>query len=158
MISISLLAGIALFLLGALGCYQDVRWRVLPNWLCLLTLLLGTTYGAMIGGTDAVSMALVHSGIALIIGMALFHFRLIGGGDAKFYTAMAAWFSIHDGLRLLVSVSVSGLILLLAWFAYRRLMKKSISVHAEDSFSKLPYGVAIASGSLVTYIALNLNA
>ena len=85
----------ALALLGALcltACVLDLRFRRLPNWLCAVTAVTGIAHAVAIPVVaTAWYSSLLHGTVALIIGMVLFAFRWIGGGDAKFYAALACW-------------------------------------------------------------------
>ena len=81
------------------GSYLDLRTRRLPNWLCLAGLVAGLAFGLAVGGWPAAAIALLHALIALIVGAGLFALGGIGGGDAKFYAALAAWFPLQAGAR-----------------------------------------------------------
>ncbi|WAT16703.1 prepilin peptidase [Aurantiacibacter sp. MUD11] len=144
--------------LGAYAGYMDVRFRKLPNMLCLVALALGLGASFALGGTDGLLSALLHAVIALVLGMLLFAAGVIGGGDAKFYTGIAAWFALRDGLFLFVSVALSGLVLLLVWIITRRLVhKKGLKPEGDGVFDKLPYGVAISLGGVVAALMLGLR-
>jgi prepilin peptidase CpaA len=83
---------------------------------------------------------------------------VFGGGDAKFYAAVAAWFALGKAVLLLVSISLSGLALLVVWFSYRRMRRLPIGRSAGGThFDSLPYGVAIGSGAVLT-MALSTGA
>lgn len=132
------------------AAWTDLRYRRLPNWLCALTLAAGLGIVLAQGGAQALPGHLLHAGLALVVGIALFAVRIIGGGDAKFYTAIAAWFALGQAMRLLLSVSLSGLALFLAWFVFRRLTRQPISRPGEADTGKFPYGIAIAAGAMIT--------
>lgn len=131
------------------GAWTDLRHRLLPNWLCLLLLLSGAGLALVQDGWGVMGGHLLHAVIALAVGFALFAARIVGGGDAKFYAGVAAWFALGDAMRLLLSVSLGGLALFLTWFAYRRLTRKAISRPGGDDHGKFPYGTAIAAGGLI---------
>jgi prepilin peptidase CpaA len=101
------------------------------------------------GGLGAMGSHLLHALIALVVGIGLFAARIVGGGDAKFYAGIAAWFTLADGARLLLAVSLGGLVLFLVWFVYRRLSRKPISRRDGVAEGKFPYGVAIAAGAVI---------
>ena len=96
---------------------------------------------------------LLHAFIALVIGIGLFALRVIGGGDAKYYAANAIWFGMDSALRLLVSVSLAGLVVLIIWALWRRLHGLRAFSRGHDDTSKLPYGAAIAIGSVAAWYA-----
>ena len=94
----------------------------------------------------------LHMLIALIGGMILFRFGIFGGGDAKFYAAVAAWFALGKAVLLLVDVALCGLVLLIFWFVYRRVMGYPIRQSGGTVFDGLPYGLAIGVGAITAYL------
>jgi prepilin peptidase CpaA len=151
----TIVAQIALAALALVASWLDVRYRRLPNWLTLFTAAVGLLVTAFAAGLPELGSHLLHMLAALVVGMVLFRFGIIGGGDAKFYAAVAAWFSLGDAPGLLVSVSVAGLLLFLIWFAWRRAIGKPIRAPASASNSdKLPYAVAIAAGAVLRFVRL----
>lgn len=148
-----------LSLVGLAVSTLDIRFRIIPNWISLLVLVAGLVFSLASGGLGLAGSALLHAVVALVAGMALFAAGAIGGGDAKFYAAVAAWFGFRDALFLFVTVALSGLVVFIAWFVVRRLVaRKKVFGGGEDPFAKLPYGVAIALGASVSTLALGLRA
>lgn len=149
--------------LAALAClaalvgyasYLDIRYRRLPNWLCLVCLTTGLAQSWWQGGAAGLGAAAIHMLIALAAGMILFRLTIFGGGDAKFYAAIAAWFPVGLGLYLLVAVSVSGLLVLVGWMmARKRLPRHNDRLRTDPEFRKVPYGVAIGIGALLTFVS-----
>lgn len=82
----------------------------------------------------------------------MFSLGIIGGGDAKFYAALAAWFPLQRGFELLLLTSLAGLGLFLAWFVIRRIQRKPIVRKATDPMDKLPYGLAIGLGAIWAFV------
>lgn len=150
-----------LALAGATGAWLDLSRRTLPNWLCLAAFAVGIGCTGAIGGIPLAGLALGHSVIALLIGMVLFATGMIGGGDAKFYAGLAAWFPIGQGLFLLVSVGLAGFVLSLAVLAAARRRRRRPQVglarQADAAFGKVPYGVAIAVGAVGAFWMLALQ-
>lgn len=134
------------------GAWLDVRFRQLPNGLCLTALVAGLTFVLVSSDAPAMGMAFLHFCLALAIGMALFSVKAIGGGDAKYYAALAAWFPLSDGVILIGAVSIAGLVLLMVWLPLRIMHpRKNLNPQTEDLFAKLPYGVAISAGALAAF-------
>jgi prepilin peptidase CpaA len=135
------------------GLWLDVRYRLLPNWLALLAAATGLAAAAWTGGAGAAGLAATHGVVALLVGLGLFAMRWIGGGDAKFYAGVACWFPLWQGLFLLVSVSLVGLVLTLGMLlVLRRTPRRGGLPQPEardDAFRQVPFGVAIALGGLV---------
>ena len=137
-----------LSLAGAAAAWLDLRHRLIPNWLCAVTLLAGLVTALVAGGFLALGSQSLHMAIALVAGMALFQFGVFGGGDAKFYAAAAAWFPLAQAGMLLISVTLCGLVLLVVWFSYRRLRGLPVR-RGGQHFEGLPYGVAIGAGAVL---------
>ena len=139
-------AGLTVLLL--IGAYLDTKVRMLPNWLAAILLVYGLAHGAAVDGWSQVPWYLAHTIAALVVGMALFAARVVGGGDAKFYAGAASYFILWEGLSLLLAVSLAGIVLVLIWFVTRRVRKTPISSTNPD-MAKFPYGIAIAAGGIL---------
>lgn len=140
-----------LMLLGivvGVGSWTDLRQRKIPNWLCLVNAAVGLTWMLYVAGWSGVGMAALHVLLALVIGMVLTAFGVVGAGDAKFYASMAAWLPPGRAIWLLVSVALAGLILLLAFMLWRFVRRRNARPDAKSDFAKLPYGLAIGAGGL----------
>ncbi|OAN56583.1 MULTISPECIES: A24 family peptidase [unclassified Sphingobium] len=147
MIALLSLPQLILLLSGAFASWSDVSTRRIPNWLCLLTFLLAIAATAYLQGAWVAGDHLLHAFAALAVGMALFALKAVGGGDAKFYAAVAAWFPLADAWRLFVLVSFSGLLLLAVCFAVRRMRGLPLRRQSQG-MDGIPYGVAIAVGAI----------
>jgi prepilin peptidase CpaA len=142
-----------LIVLGLTACWLDWRDRRIPNWLCGVLALIGLGLAAGSGGGTAIAQHAIHAFAALVVGMVLFRFGVFGGGDAKFYAAVAAWFPLALWAKLLIHVSLAGLGLLTVWFISRRIMGKKIRPKDPTKYDALPYGIAIAFGSFSAMFA-----
>lgn len=139
---------VALAAIVAAGSYLDARYRLLPNWLCGIALVLGLVLGAAGHGWQWMAFSALHAALALLVGMGLFAAGIIGGGDAKYYAALAAWFPIEQAPLLLLLVSIPGFFLSLAlWLVLR--WRQGSAIPADSPFRKVPYGVAIGIGALL---------
>lgn len=145
---LSLLWPLGLTILLAIGAYTDVTARRLPNWLSLALLVSGLAFALSQSGLSSLGWHAAHAGIALLIGMALFATGGFGGGDAKFYTGMAAWFALADGLTVLLWVSIAGIVLIIGWIVLKRTLF-SAREKPKGDFAKFPYGLAIATGGMI---------
>lgn len=146
LLTIGLLAGIA-----GVGAWLDWHYRLLPNRLCAVALIAGLVVTGLGQGLAALLPHLGHAVLALLVGMALFAGGVIGGGDAKFYAALAAWFPLAEGFRLLLLVALAGLVLTVAlWlFVWRTAPAGRSSPAAGGQPRTVPYGVAIAAGAVM---------
>jgi prepilin peptidase CpaA len=138
-----LYSGLAMF-----AAVSDIRTRAIPNYLNAIIALGGLASVLILGGTGAALSATGHFAVALAIGLLVYALGMWGGGDAKFYAASSAWFALSELPRLVVGISLGGLLLLIVWFTIHRLSGKAVRN------TKLPYGVAIAAGGIVTMVWL----
>jgi prepilin peptidase CpaA len=150
---LTIVAGAVLVAIAAAGIWFDIRYRRLPNWLCLIALVAGIGFDVALGGWGLVPGALLHALIALGVGIGLFALGAIGAGDAKFYATLAVWFRLGQALLLLGMVSLAGLALLIVWLPWqrRRRLRAVTPPDKDDLFDKLPYGVAIALGAAAAF-------
>jgi prepilin peptidase CpaA len=148
-------AGLGLAAICAAGAYFDLRYRRLPNGLCAIGFLSGLAFIAASAGWGAVPMSLLHAVVALLVGAGLFALGGIGAGDAKYYAGLAAWFPFREGLLLVMTVSLAGLVLLVGWMVWRRKVRRRAVTRSTDPFDQLPYGVAVSVGAVATFVFLH---
>ncbi|MFM5885206.1 MAG: prepilin peptidase [Novosphingobium sp.] len=130
---------------------SDARRRVIPNSLCAVLLLAGLGFGYYTAGLGGLGWHAAHAGAALLIGMALFAVRWLGGGDGKFYAACAAWFPLQQALALAAMICLAGLVFVLAWTVGRRFQGKPTFTLRKGQATYLPFGLAIGLGTIATY-------
>lgn len=144
-----MIAGIALtacVLLIVGGAASDFATRRIPNWLCLALALGGGVFAWASGGPELLGSGALHGVIALAIGMGLFAIGWLGGGDAKFYAACALAVPLGKAVTLLFWTAAAGLVLVLGMMAVSLVRKGTAGMRR----MMIPYGVAIALGSLAT--------
>jgi prepilin peptidase CpaA len=137
-----LLAGFCLVLAAA----SDVRAFRIPNIYPALLILLFLATRGITGFVPADWGHLIHFGIALVVGMALFKMGWVGGGDAKLYAAAAIWFTGINAAFLIFATGLAGLILAIFYLLMRKLGSKADPSKRADR--RIPYGVAIAGGAI----------
>ena len=100
---------------------------------------------------------MIGAGI-LVIGLSLWAFKVIGGGDAKLFAAITPWIGLLALGEFLFTTAMCGLFLTIAILGFRRLPLLPVYAHApwilrfhERSKRDLPYGVAFAAGGLLTF-------
>ena len=138
---------VGLTLLMLVGAYLDTKYRRLPNWLAGVLLVYGIAHGVATDSLGDLPWYIAHTIAALVVGMGLFAIGMVGGGDAKFYAGTATYFILWDALSLLLAVSLAGIVLVLVWFASRRIRRTTVSSSNPD-MAKFPYGIAIAAGAI----------
>jgi len=101
-----------------------------------------------------------HLGIGfavLAVGIALFAFGLLGGGDAKLLAAASLWIGYHDLPAYLMWVAVLGAGLAFAILFYRRILpphfmlKLDWAMRLHNKKEGIPYGIALAGAALLTF-------
>jgi prepilin peptidase CpaA len=151
--SFPMFANLLLAVQCCIAAYMDFRHRQLSNLLCLSVLGTGIGAGWFMHDLAWVGWSLAHGGLALLVGFALFAGKVIGGGDAKFYAALAVWLPLKYGFFMLGSVAFCGFILALAWFPLRvRIAALAPDPEAAKEFRKVPFGLAIATGGWLTHV------
>ena len=138
---------------GLYAAWSDLRHRRLSNLLVACTAVCGFALAVVEGGYAAFGSTVLHSVIALALGLPLFGWGLFGGGDVKYYAAVAAWFPVEQGFRLLACVSLTGAVLAAAWLIGQRIGIIPRTDSAEKHNEKVPFGVAIGSGALLAALA-----
>jgi prepilin peptidase CpaA len=151
--SILILAPLIILLLLAAG--WDLASYTIPNFISVALLLGFVIYAVSAGYTLAAyeSHALAAL-LALAAGFLLFALGYIGGGDAKLFASVAAWFGMHDMLPYILLASLFGGALTLALLAVRRWpLPQSLAAHAwinrlHEPRGGIPYGVALSAAAI----------
>ena len=136
-------------LLALVGAWTDLRQQIIPNWLNIAILVIGLLAVPLTLGWVALGWGLVHFAAALAVGIGLFAIGAWGGGDAKFFAACAIWIPVQQTIAYLVGLGIAGLFLILGWIVWAKVRRIPVSRK-----SPLPYGVAIAFGSIFAVVSL----
>lgn len=135
------IALLALLLLVAAG--DDLRRRVIPNWLTAAIALgaIGWWWCAGLAPWPDVALRIAVALGALLLFAGLFALGAMGGGDVKLIAALALWLAPGQLLRMLLWMGMIGGALTLAMLAISRLRRTGPP--------EVPYGVAIAGAALL---------
>ncbi|KQO76968.1 prepilin peptidase [Rhizobium sp. Leaf262] len=104
-----------------------------------------------------IGLSFLAAMLVFSICFSLFALNVMGGGDAKLLTACSVWFGLNLSLAVFVlSVAVFGGLLTIAILMLRSRSQEIMAsgLPIPDSLlvaKKVPYGIAIAIGGLVTY-------
>lgn len=145
---------VALLILAA----AEDAWRMRISNLTVAAILLGAVTAAIVAGpTLALWQNLVLFAGLLAVGVPMFAARKLGGGDVKLLAASGLWFNLHGGLLMILWTVLAGgvlalLILFMRLFNWPERIQSRVAVLRPGS--GIPYGVAIAVGTL---IAASLN-
>jgi prepilin peptidase CpaA len=150
-----LVFGAAPFLF-ALGPIYDALTYKIPNWISAALILLFVPAALLSGLTwGAAGMHLLTFATALVFGMALFAFALIGAGDAKFFAAAALWIGPGDMLAYMLIFALAGGVVALGLLVLRRVpapafaMRYAFARGLWNPQNKVPYGIALGLGALI---------
>jgi prepilin peptidase CpaA len=156
--------------LVSLAAVLDIRTRRIPNWLTLPSLLVAVTAHALSGGLHAMYFSLLAAMLAGGTFLIFFLAGGMGGGDVKLMAAVAAAIGFPNTGALLVLTSICGGLMAVFVALHNGRLKSTIvnavSIAGHHCHSglephpelhlmnprtlRLPYGVAIAMGALLT--------
>lgn len=141
-----------------LGGVYDITSMKIPNWISI-TLAIAFVPVALVVQLPWQDIALsLGLGIAaLVIGIALFAFRILGGGDAKLLSASVVWVGLSGLLPFLVATALAGgalslfLIALRKWWPALPWAAPAWFERLMEPKGDIPYGVAIAVGAVLSF-------
>ncbi len=137
-------------LIAFAASYDAFSLRI-TNALCL-SIAAAFVPAAIIAGLPFETM-LLHLSCALAMlgaGFVLFARGWIGGGDAKLFAAAALWFGWSHIADFAATVAIAGGLLALGVIALRSISGRFLA-SSEWIRAELPYGIAIACGTLAVY-------
>ena len=156
---------LALTAVISIACYMELRSARIPNVLTGSGMVMGLLFGMLPGGPSFAASVL-----GLIIGFgALFVFYAvggIGGGDVKLMGAVGALLGVTHIVPLLFHTALIGAvmaILVLIWKGnalarckhyFRKLIGRATDEQLSKETLTVPYGVAIAIGTLITLLRM----
>ncbi len=141
----------------AYAAVMDLFTMTIPNRISL-ALIAGFVVAAPVAGLSAhaILMHVAAGALILAIGVGLFSFNLLGGGDAKLLAASALWTGFASLLPFLLYVAVAGGLLSILVLVYRSapvgalpLPEWAARLHSRGS--GIPYGLAICAGGFAVY-------
>lgn len=137
---------------------KDVTSYTIPNWISLALIATFPIAAVVAGiGWAAAGLALAVSFGVLVVGMAMFAMRWMGGGDAKLLAACTLWMGLSGVAPFLLTTGFAGGALTLALMSFRSGWLAPVIAGGPawvrrlgDKQGDVPYGVAIAAGALLT--------
>ena len=150
---------LVLFVLPALlaaSAGWDLASYTIPNFLPGALAAVFVLFALVSGMAPSAIGIHALAGLAgLAIGVALFAFGLIGGGDAKLFAAIVLWLGFRDLLDYVLITSVFGGALTIMLIGLQNLPVPAVFfehgwlARLRDPRSGIPYGVALAAGAFV---------
>jgi prepilin peptidase CpaA len=172
--STSLAIGAPFVLIMVLAAASDVLTRRIPNAVTVAGILAAPVLWGLAGGPAVALASLLGGGLALVLGMILFALGALGGGDAKLLVVTGAFLGpagfiwvaasvlvigITGGALALALALVEGSLLATLGRAWRLALHLTTLGRAgaprdveSPGALNVPYGVAIAAGSVLTWL------
>jgi prepilin peptidase CpaA len=167
---------ITLIALVTAAAWSDLRTRRIPNWITIPGAALGFALQACYGGLHGVLLSLAGAGLGLGIFVAFYIAGGMGAGDVKLFSAVGALLGpqalilvfVFTGLlgglaaatlaasrgRLRETLEQTGELLLGSGRLHRPEGREAVAAVGPDAL-RLPYGVVIAGGTLVSLVILH---
>jgi len=172
MTSTSLIISVPFAVIMVLAAATDISSRRIPNVLTVVGMVVGPVVWGLLEGPGAGVASVMGGAFALLVGMGLFMVGAVGGGDAKLLAVTGAFLGPARLVNALLVIGITGAVLAIAVaFARGRLFwtigatwRFAIGLVTQRGTGRVrgigspgaitvPYGVAIAAGSLLTWWA-----
>ncbi|MBA3813219.1 MAG: prepilin peptidase [Alphaproteobacteria bacterium] len=164
-----------------IGVYDFSFYRI-PNLFLGVLVVLYAFFAPIYLDSHAILSALLVFAVTMAVGYCLYALKVIGAGDAKYIAVTSLWFGVHGIVPLLFLISLAGGILAVLYLVFKdhighlsdRIWLKIQKT--EENYPKLqnvwigsgtgpekgkrenigsrmvPYGIAIAAGSIIMLI------
>lgn len=171
---------IALITLVLTAAGYDFRFRRIPNWLNLSGVVIGLGLNTMLYREHGLNMAVLGLLIPLLVYIPLYFLRAMGAGDAKLMAAVGSIAGPQNWIIILFCTALAGGAIALAVAAKKARLRQTLgntAVLAGDLMRfhspaanhpeldvrsprsvRLPHGVSIAVGSMISLIFPLLSA
>jgi prepilin peptidase CpaA len=148
---------------GVLASISDYRGMTIPNIYSAIivgafVVAFGCTWIMDVDHVFQPALSHLASGaIVLVVTMALFYLKVLGGADSKLASAYALWVGLPGLVAYLFYMSLAGGILgiialiLKKWKPLKNVPEKSWIAQVQAGHSKVPYGIAIFIGVLAYF-------
>jgi len=135
---------------------KDATSMTIPNWISLVVIagfIIVTPFVWM--GWDGLFQHLLVGLAFFAAGFAMFAFGWLGGGDAKLMAATALWWQWDDAaIYVIYTTFLGGILALLLVFGRKFIPERVLTAqwahHLFRDEKKMPYGLALAGGALLT--------
>lgn len=163
-----------LILLLFIAARHDYYYYRIPNNIILIGILLGLAVNTLLPGGLGFSGALAGSVFGLFLMLPFYLLRAMGAGDVKLIAMLGAFLGLNGTAGAMLFILLAGgvlalgvtwqrgklrqllnnLMLLLVAAPKDKASQSLVIKPIQESAGKLPYGVAIAAGTLVYLIAV----
>jgi prepilin peptidase CpaA len=173
MTSTSLALSIPFVGIMLLAAASDLSTRRIPNALTVAGMVAAPVLWGILAGPAVALASIVGGALAFLVGLTLFALGAVGGGDAKLLVVTGAFVGPARLVNALLLIGIAGGVLAFALALGRGRLLQTLArawqlslhlttlgragaarhVEAPEALT-IPYGLAIAAGSLVTWFAL----
>lgn len=163
---VNILYGVS-FLFAALllfAAISDARKFVIPNAVVVGVLALFCGAAALLPFDVRWELHLGALGAVLTVGLVAYRFNALGAGDVKLIAALALWTGFEHLPNLVLAIALAGGALALFLVVSRKLLfsaalyfpalEPALRTRVFQAGERIPYGVAIAVGGIVTGLGL----
>lgn len=137
---------------------NDIYEFKIPNWVSIILVCAYPAAGLAVGASPRViAEGLLLGAGALTLGFALYAGKIVGGGDAKLFAAIAPWIGVGALGVFLFNTAIAGVVLAFSLAAFRQLPILPVYAHApwliqlHERKKDLPYAVALGAGGLLSF-------
>jgi prepilin peptidase CpaA len=139
---------IVLALIVLIAGYYDIRWRRIPNWLTLPSLVIGLALNYFLYGTGTLSTpglasAFIGVLLAMLLNFPLYLLHARGAGDVKLLAALGALIGWRDWLAVFILSGIIGgilaVVLMLAKGRFRKTLWNTGYLISELAHFRAPH-------------------
>jgi len=136
-----------------IACYQDIRYRTIPNAVPAAVAVLGAIKWILLGKLDIALWAIAAAVAVLAVTTLMFTRGWFGGGDVKLLGASVFLVGASSAPNFLLGMAlIGGVLAILALFRFRRPQSVPATGPAAGPSPvpapTIPYGVAIALSAI----------
>jgi prepilin peptidase CpaA len=151
------LPAVALAFLVSAAAAIDMHSYRIPNWLTALTAVAFLPFALSSGlSLQDIGVHYATGFVLLLISLMLFSLGAFGGGDGKLIAACGVWFGAVDSSTFLIFTVWCGGVLavaMLIWTLFKYVVQLDLGdiiPSLRKSMPKLPYGIALAAGTIMS--------
>lgn len=131
-----------LVLVALVAAGYDVRFRRIPSWLTVPGIAAGLVFGAMTSTPRQFALLLAVAALTFAAGFLLFVTSILGGGDGKLLTCVAALAGPEKFAECLVWMLIAGVVFSIAILAWSRALLPWLGRLGRSVAGLLRFGIA----------------
>lgn len=142
-------------LLAAAALQDTIQLRI-SNYITIAVFVLGIVAMGVTGFRTELWQNAALFALVLTVGAILFSRNILGGGDVKLFAAVALWTNFGASLRLIALIFVCGGLLAVLILVARSAASESLAARVKTLRPRagIPYGIAIAAGTILTIMVI----